>query len=1056
MKKEQKQVQAQVKLGVPSVESIAHGRSVSYGDDGSFLYAESFEGSSVPEQWRAEGGGFLSLSAAHYKHGSRSLKWQWEQGSKLVADRPNHLDNACQSRNGGIKFWIYNERALSGNLTFRFGSERGFSLGQAPCSFEIGVGFTGWRGFNIHFREDGGYDPTAGLNEYEPLMMMEMIPPAEEESGTIFIDVIEFVESVPASRSSDWQLPFLRQKANGGKGGSWDRSFYFSRLRPGLPEEPEITSEQKNAFATITKRYERWILGHDIDLSLEPLRIRYESLQSFIREGVECYDALGIRRDENGNVTGVPLFSSRSSHGPEFGKDVARTIFLPIVLDYKLNGNDESKFKALDLFDHFHDQGWAAGSGLETLDHETNRNNGYFHSVFLMREELRKTGRLQREQAAMHWFINFGKTYGFPDKDYTETTADEVRTRFVYKLLVVLAMDDSPEKVRHMRGLLLWMNHALAIAPGFAGTIKHDYMGFHHRGVYMSAYAPNALETAALMTYLLHGTPFALEAESVENVKRALLTLRIVTNKYDVPTGISGRYPSKGPSTHELLSAYAYLAFSGEQVDRELAGAFMRLWNPEEPFLKQFFAKADSKGVEYMDTLGGLQLTVKLSLAGFEPENSPEGFWIKPSSALAVLRRDNWMLSTKGWSQYVFDFEAHGMRPSVSTHKSQLGENVYGRYISYGAIQIFAGDSTPSAESSGYSLDRGWDWCRWPGTTAKHVVLEELETGRPSRGARSFTDKTRSFTDETFVGGVTSEGMDGVFSMKLHDTVFDPSFRAIKSVFYFGGDVIVIGSGICCDDVENRVTTTLFQSFLGSSSVPFLLEGTEVTQLPWRHNGANGQSTWMLDPYGNGYVVKEAGGLIIERNVQHSRDHRGVKETEGCYTTAWIDHGIRPQDADYEYAILVQTTPDEVNRYAVSPRHRVLQKDASAHVVSHHEKQSIGYAIFDESSTMTFGVFRKSSTPVIVMEKRRDSRLLLSLADPDLRLPKLKNQQMDEKTVWTAGTKTIVQVELEGRWICRSNPLPHAVIAVTSDDDKTLLDIQCVNGHTIEIELEEI
>jgi chondroitin-sulfate-ABC endolyase/exolyase len=202
-----------------------------------------------------------------------------------------------------------------------------------------------------------------------------------------------------------------------------------------------------------------------------------------------------------------------------------------------------------------------------------------------------------------------------------------------------------------------------------------------------------------------------------------------------------------------MLPAFAYMAYAGETVDAELAGAFMRLWDPEEPCLKELFAQADSKGVEYMDTLGGLQLAVELANAGCKPESSPEGFWMKPSSALAVLRRDNWMMSTKGWSQYVFDFEAHGARPSVSAHKAELGENVYGRYISYGAIQIFAG-SSPSGRSSGYALDSGWDWRRWPGTTARHVELGELETGRLDRGARSFTDRTRSFTDEAFVGGV--------------------------------------------------------------------------------------------------------------------------------------------------------------------------------------------------------------------------------------------------------------------------------------------------------------
>ncbi|MFE5318464.1 chondroitinase family polysaccharide lyase [Paenibacillus sp. NPDC056579] len=1029
-----------------------------YGDDGSFIYAESFEGNSVPNHWNTVGAGTLALSQAHYKHGSHSLRWQWNQGGRLVVTRPDHLEEACKSMNGGVKFWIYNEKALTGKLTFRLGSEREISQGLFRCSFEIGVGFTGWRGFNIHFREDGGFEPDRENQDVEQLEVMELIPPQEEESGTFFLDVIEFVASIPASRSSDWQIPSLRQKANGGKGGTWDRSYYFSRLQPRLPEETELTQEQAAAFALISKRYEQWVLGEKVDLACEPLRIRYESLQAFIREGVERYQRLDIKRDKDGYVTGAPLFSSRSSHGPEFGKDVARTIFLPVVLDYRLNGNEESRQKALDLFDYFHDQGWAAGSGLETLDHETNRNNGYFHSVFLMREELKRTGRLDREYASMHWFTNFGKTYGFPGEDYTETTADEVRTRFVYKLLVVLCMEDSPEKVRHMKGLLLWMNNALAIAPGFAGTIKHDYMGFHHRMVYTSAYAPNALHTGALMAYLLHGTPYALDEKSVSNLKQALLTMRIVTNKYDVPTGISGRFPDKGAFTHEMLPALALLAFAGETIDIELAGAFMRLWDPEAKCVRKMFAQADSKGVEYMDTLGGLQFAVKLSQAGFAPENSPTGFWMKPSSALAVLRRDHWMVSTKGWSQYVVDFEAHSAKPSMSVHKVMPGENVYGRYVSYGAIQIFADGESPSAEGSGYALNRGWDWSRWPGTTSRHLSLEELETLGSRPGARSFTEGTRSFTDETFVGGVSSEGMEGIFAMKLHDTVFDPSFRAVKTVFYFGKDIISLGSGICCEDPRNHVETTLFQSHMSDAVNPFYINDKQITELPWLFIGSYGETAWMIDPYGNGYVVPDAGGLQIERAAQKSRDSSGLMETEGFYTTAWIDHGIQPQSLGYEYAILVQSTPEAVRSYAASPHYKVLQKDEKAHVVLHNKLQSIGYVLFDETEKMNFGVFHSSSAPVIVMEKRREQSLLLSLADPDLRLPKLKNQRMDDVTAWTAGMETITCVELKGQWTMKGKELPRDVtgIEVSADKDKTSLHIRCQNGASVELELAEI
>lgn len=1028
-----------------------------FGDDGTFDRAESFEGEGVPAEWRVQGEGALSLSSVHYKHGRQSLRWQWGRNSKLVASKPRLLEEAGRSRNGGMRIWIYNEKAFEGALTFRLGNAIELESGHPRCEFEIRLHFTGWRGINIHFREDGGNGKESLWSPDTILDTMEVIPPANPDTGTLFFDVVEFVEHIPASRSSDYQIPFLRQKSNKGKGGSWDRSFYFSRQKPQLPLPDTIAPEQVQAFATIARRMEEWVYGVNPDLSREPLRIRHDAMQTFIRQGLRNYDDLRLTRDDNGYITGVPLFSSRSVHGPEFGATVSRKIFLPLVFDYKINGSVESKYKALELFDHFNDQGWAAGSGLETLDHETNRNNGYFFAFFLMREQLRETGRLEREMAAVHWFLNMGKTYGTPGADYSETTADEVRTRFVYKLQYVLAMDDTPEKVRHMQGLLVWMNHALAVAPGFAGTIKHDYMGFHHRGVYMSAYAPNAYHTAALVVYLLHGTPFALSAQSVDNVKQSLLTLRTVTNKYDVPVGISGRFPTKGGITNEILPAYAYMALAGDPVDREMAAVYMRLWEPESGYLKdKLFPEASSDSVQYIDTLGGVQLMLQLADEGYPAEDSPNGYWVKPSSALAVLRREEWMVSTKGWSQYVFDFEAHGRRNTESVHKFTEGENVYGRYISYGAMQILSAGSPINAADSGYALDHGWDWCRWPGTTAKRVPLDHMKVGKNGSENGMFNENTRSFSDEAFVGGVTSEDRDGLFAMKLHDTVFDPSFRALKSYFYFGSEIVALGTNICNDDGAHRTETTLFQSYMPEPRMPIEVQSVRIKQFPYLWQDGTSGPVRFTDPYGNGYIVADSRQLHIERDIQQSIDHRGVKETSGNYTTAWIDHGLSPQDAEYEYAILVQTTPEKLATFASNPPYKVISKTSKAHIVEHSGMRATGYAIFDESAEMAGGPLIKTSAPITAFMKERAGSLIVSVADPDLRLPRRPNQRMEDHVAWTESKAEKVTIELQGIWSIRKQTKGEFQAAVAEyGDDSTVIEFVCRNGETTELVLIE-
>ena len=70
--------------------------------------------------------------------------------------------------------------------------------------------------------------------------------------------------------------------------------------------------------------------------------------------------------------------------------------------------------------------------------------------------------------------------------------------------------EEKKEKIRDMEALNRWYANALSPNEGLAGTLKPDYLGFHHNSYYASAYTPQALHKAALIQYLLSGTSFAL------------------------------------------------------------------------------------------------------------------------------------------------------------------------------------------------------------------------------------------------------------------------------------------------------------------------------------------------------------------------------------------------------------------------------------------------------------------------------------------------------------------------------------------------------------------
>ena len=148
--------------------------------------------------------------------------------------------------------------------------------------------------------------------------------------------------------------------------------------------------------------------------------------------------------------------------------------------------------------------------------------------------------------------------------------------------------------------------------------------------------------------------------------------------------------------------------------------------------------------ISYIHTLGSLQMMTDLAAQGFDAEHAPVGHWAKNYGAVSVHRRDEWAVSVTGWSKYVWDFERH------------TTQNIFGRYISYGAMQIVGSGDPVTQADSGYA-EAGWDWSRWPGTTAINLPLEKLVD--PDE------DRNRCFSDEPFVGGVSHQDQNGLFAM---------------------------------------------------------------------------------------------------------------------------------------------------------------------------------------------------------------------------------------------------------------------------------------------------
>ena len=965
--------------------------------------------------YRADAGSQVSLSTRRYKWGTQSLKWTWQSNGRLLFTDPVTQRNRTLT---GFRAWVYNEEALDEVLTFGFGTESELSANNPRYQFEFGLNFTGWRAMWIHLREDARNNSYTGPRNGRVTAFDIRAP----NSGVVYLDLMELVERSDWRRSADAQVPFVNaNRSDKTREYRWSRN----RLPDSLPSQ--ITDDERQGFETIAARYEAWVFGNRVkDDQRQPVRIRLNELTAYIRRGYRNLADYEIRREDD-RILGKPLFAALSPYRPYF-QSVFQNVLLRLVLDYRLNGNEEARDQVIDVFDYLNDQGWADGSGVGAMHHEFLRIASYAHAVYLMRDILEDTERLERELATLKWFSMFGELY---EQTWDPgTNADFLRSVAMYRLLCILMMDDSPEKVANMRRYIVWLNNALDIAPGWLDTIKPDFVGFHHRGIYANAYAPNAFHVASVLVYLLHDTPFGVADDKRDNLKQALLMARVMTNTYDISTAIGGRFPLNTTVTDGLLPAYMYVALSYPSVDAELSGAFMQLWRPQSQLLIEGLFEQVASRIMYLHTPGAMQMMADFASAGHPPIAVPSGHWTLPYGALSIHRREDWMVSMKGWSKYVWDFES-----------SAGGENQLGRYLSYGSMLIYASGDPVGREASGIVQD-GWDWSMWPGTTVIRLSHAELNNKM----------RDRNFSDETFVGGVNLEGQDGVFAVKLHDTEYNTSFRAVKTVFCFDDVLVCLGSGIENNDGGHKTVTPLFQASI-SEDHPTWVNGAGVLSIPYAFSGMAGQTAWVMDASGNGYVIPDGDGLRVQREVQAPGDFGKEGGGEGVFELAYLDHGSVPQAETYEYAVLVQRPPGKVRAFVQSPEYAVWQRDNRAHIVHHWRMKATGYALFDIAARPMDGPIEAVSLPSLVMTRELDDGLLLSVADPDFGWSwQIQDPHRQDGTliVNQPSKPRKVEVTMRGKW--RLDGV-YELASATVQSDQTVVAFTCQDGKTVEVKL---
>ncbi|MBI9065373.1 MAG: hypothetical protein JEZ14_25540, partial [Marinilabiliaceae bacterium] len=521
-----------------------------------FGNCETFE-NGLPASWQATDGGSLEISNKRYKQGTHALMWNWSNNSKITVTDPQ-LGQASINKNSGLKQWLYNETAIDDSIRFVFYD----ASNRVRCAFYYKLNFTGWRGLWVRF-----WDDIAVSGKQKLLTRMEVCAPQTVTSGQVYFDIVEFASSVSYKRSPSYQYvhpyPYNADEEVKDEWAGW---IYKNRYpQATLPLPSEVSSDQQEVLSTITTRFEEWLLGTETYAANAHYQARLQARDAYISYGVQLFNQLDVAKDENGIITGPPLFTNKSSHRPNFGRDIGEKLCLQLALDYRVNNNASSKEKLLLLFDYMHDQGWAEGSAMETLDHQKLRTAAWVYSVYLLKDDLKlipwKNGQslLDREMATLHWLSYFNILFA-PLKDTLEVSVDDFRSNTIFRLIYILMMDNTdPAKVQYMNHYTQWLNRNLRTFEGWTGGLKPDGMGYHHRGPYMNAYSNNGVHCMTQVLYFLRHTPYDANAEAKENIKKYLLNYRLISQYYDVPKGVSGRISGLDKAT-SMISPMAYMA----------------------------------------------------------------------------------------------------------------------------------------------------------------------------------------------------------------------------------------------------------------------------------------------------------------------------------------------------------------------------------------------------------------------------------------------------------------------------------------------------------------
>lgn len=908
----------------------------------------------------------LENSTLYFKEGTKSTVWNYSPNEIIQLQSAPIQLNEYSETNGGIMLWIYNEKPQNDSIVFQFLDDNNFP----NYEFSFQLQSKGWRACWI------GFQHMKGEKKNKRISAIQLIAPKKE--GRLFFDRLTFpLHKINDRTTPDMQMPYNNSMSYRDL-WHWCRVWQWEQFDYAIPVTSNFNCDQLNLVKKRLDAYARE-------------RVKPKNKQSLIATidaAFKKYKEINITRSGVG-FTGAPLVApdelNRSNQ--EITWSDIEEMILGFSLDVIYNQSDESLNKFFEVFEYAIDQGMAYGSGMGTNHHYGYQVRDIYHSAWLLRNEIQKHP-LENEIRDMLSFWAALQETRQPYQEGRDELLDSWHTLLIPKTIAALLQKTEEEQNRALVSLSKWVSTSLVYTPGTIGGIKVDGTGFHHGGFY-PAYSSGALGMVGQYIGLTNDTEYSLNPDNIKVFKKAIETKRNYSNLHEWGLGIGGRHPFTGKMTSDDIASFAHLANYYFSIDKptaqQLAADYIRL--------------------EQNNTKEKLDFIQK----GITEAKAPQGFFVLNYGSAGIYRIKNAMVTLKGYNRDVWGAEIYRR------------DNRFGRYQSYGSVQIFNSEDIVTRKSSGF-VEEGWDWNKIPGTTAIQLPLALLNSPLPGT--------TMAHSQENYSGTSSLLGKQGLFSMKLMERNlknFTPDFKANKSVFCFDNRLICIGTDIENSNTNYNTITTLFQT----AAQPI----TQTENIK--------EKEYLKDGYGNFYKVIKGDFEILVQN-QKSQHNKTLKETEGRFASAWINHGKAPSASSYEYIVLIEPNKKELKR--ASKSYTVIQANNIAHILYDKYSKTTAYSVFEEyQSTRTF-INKISRETMVLHTNPKNKTITISVCDPNLNI--------SEKTYTTKepSRKIRKEIVLQGKWQLKEAQKEINIMGIDKNGNTTV-EVYCKDGQPQEFEL---